>query len=127
VLLDAMLPGYSRVYGALPAPDRQMALDRAGANPERVNLAATLSEAQVLAADIPRNLPITYLATRDLAFPATWPAQKLKPIVREEQRAFVKQFPRGRLLLVDSPHHMEPAVPELIAEEIHRIVRANGE
>jgi len=46
VLLDAMLPGYSRVYGALAAPDRQMALDRVGANPERVNLAATLSEAQ---------------------------------------------------------------------------------
>lgn len=127
VLLDAMLPGYRHVYDALPPPEREMANDRLEANPERVNVVATLKDAQKLVERIPPDVPVTYLATKELNMPPTWPVKKLKPIVRRQQRAFVKRFPRGRLFLVDSPHHMEPVVPDLVADEIHRIVRSSGD
>lgn len=125
VLLDATLPGYGRVYRALPARARELMADNLDGNPERIDFFASVREAQDVVGSLP-DVPVTYLAAKEAELPPTWPAEKLEPILREQQRAFVDRFSRGRLLLVDAPHGMEQAVPELVAKEIHRIVRSGA-
>ena len=125
LLLDSTLPAYAKVYGLLPASERQMAIDRFETNPEGVKFFASLRESQGLMDELP-DIPVTYLAAKAPDMTPSWPVEKLRPLIPREQRAFVDRLPRGRLLVVDSPHYMEPVVPELIAKEIHRVVRSGA-
>ena len=125
VLLDATLPTYTQVYGALPADQRQMLIDRSETNPEGVKFFASMREAQALVARVP-DIPVTYLAASEPDIPPSWPIRKMRKLIREQQRAFVNAFPRGRLRVVDAPHFMEPVIPELIAEEVRRVLRSRA-
>ena len=49
------------------------------------------------------------------------------PEVRNNQRDFVARLSPGRLLIVDTPHCMEPVIPERIAREVHRVIANSAE
>jgi hypothetical protein len=41
------------------------------------------------------------------------------------QRDYLARFSPGRLVVVDSPHHMEPEIPGRIAREVRRVVASS--
>ena len=43
-------------------------------------------------------------------------------MVRSLQREFVGRFERSRLLTLDVPHYMDPAIPERIADETRSVI-----
>ena len=45
---------------------------------------------------------------------------------RRLQPDYLTRFTPGRLVLVDSPHFMEPEIPGRIAREVRRVVAASG-
>jgi hypothetical protein len=69
------------------------------------------------------DVPVTFIATKSLDLPPTWPRRRITRIVRSLQREFVGRFERGRLLTLDVPHYMEPAIPERIADETRSVIR----
>lgn len=123
VLLDGSLPDDFAVERKVvpadkvePAPGWQDTL-------EKIDLAASYSEAQVLLrTHKPPAIPVTYLAIRDIDLPPGYPAAKLTAAIRQQQQTFVRQFKPGQLKYVDAPHYMEPEIPDQIAAEIRAVI-----
>ena len=42
--------------------------------------------------------------------------------IRTSQRGFVTHFPRGRPIRRDVSHFMEPVIPQVIADEVERVI-----
>jgi pimeloyl-ACP methyl ester carboxylesterase len=120
VLLDASLPDdldvERRIVGAtvLPPPGWQEAV-------EQIDQAATYREAQALVRNLPA-IPVTYLATKTIDLPPSYPAAELTAAIRQTQQTFLDRFSPGRLELVDAPHYMEPEIPDRIATEVHAVI-----
>ncbi len=69
------------------------------------------------------NIPVTYIATTRIDLDPSWPVEKMAIAIRAEQRAFVERFSPGRLLVMsDVPHFMEQAIPEIVADEVRRLI-----
>ena len=125
VLLDSPLPDifeYERPYLTkkfMPKPGDWEE------NPEKVDDATTLRQAQALQDTLPR-IPVTYLSPRVLEIPKSLPRAKLVAADRRLQRDYLTRFSPGRLVLVDSPHWMEPEIPGRIAREVRRVVEASS-
>lgn len=123
VLLDASLPDdldlERQLVGAanvLPGRAWQDTL-------ERIDQEATYKEAQALKNQLPA-IPVTYLAPKTIELPASYPADKLVPAIRQSRQNFVRQFSPGRVVLVDAPHYMEPEIPSQIADEVRGVIAA---
>jgi hypothetical protein len=72
-------------------------------------------------------IPLTYIAVEDPDLGPITNASAYQAALadlRERQQAFVDRFSPGRLVVVDAPHFMEPAIPERIAEEVKSVVAA---
>jgi pimeloyl-ACP methyl ester carboxylesterase len=113
VLLDAVLPDD-------PAEDDWEATT------ERLDQITTSQQAMDLVGSEPP-IPLTYIAVEDPDLGPITNASAYQAALadlRERQQAFVDGFSPGRLIVVDAPHFMEPAIPERIAEEVKSVVAA---
>ena len=123
VMLDSPLPDtfkYEARYlpkDSLPQPDGWKE------SPEMIDEATTFRQAQALQGKEPR-IPVTYLAVKVIDLPSSLPRAKIIAAERRLQRDFVARFSPGRLVLVDSPHYMEPEIPGRIAREVERVIAA---
>jgi pimeloyl-ACP methyl ester carboxylesterase len=122
VLLDSPLPGEEELGRLIPRYARLKAGDwkRAG---DRFDRLTTLRQAQAIEGSEPP-VPVTYLAANPLDIPPDWPVDRLTEAVRRMQREFVSGFSPGRLVLVSTPHYMEPLIPDRIAREVERVIAA---
>jgi pimeloyl-ACP methyl ester carboxylesterase len=114
VLLDPNLPGYHE-----ESFDWQEAT-------EQLDQTAASREAAKLEGQEP-NIPVTLVALEqpDVGFVSS--PEEYEDITRQilkAQHRFLDLFPRGRLVVVDAPHFMEPVIPEQIAEEIATVAEA---
>jgi pimeloyl-ACP methyl ester carboxylesterase len=120
VLLDPALAGDTRIEKLLPAGER-LQPDHWKSETEKLDQLVTDRQALKLAGREPQ-VPVTVIATKSLDLPPTWPRQPITRIVRSLQHEFVGRFERGRLLILDVPHYMEPAIPERIADETRAVI-----
>ena len=114
VLLDSTLPAYLDVYERLYPPGSGPQPGEWKQEAERLDRLATFEEAgriQGRRAEI----PVTYIATKSSLPP------KITAAIRSAQRKFVDRFSPGRLIVLDVPHDMVPAIPERIAREVRRV------
>ena len=94
-------------------------------SPEKVDDATTLRQAQALQDALPR-IPVTYLSPKVMEIPKSLPRAKIIAADRRLQRDYLTRFSPGRLVLVDSPHWMEPEIPGRIAREVGRWCAASS-
>ena len=124
VLLDAPLPDTFKYAGRyLPKDDLPKPGDWRD-SPEKVDDLTTFRQAQALRGNEPK-IPVTYLAAKVLDVPPSYPRAKLTAADRRLQRDYLARFAPGRLIVVDSPHYMEPEIPGRIAREVKRVVAAS--
>jgi pimeloyl-ACP methyl ester carboxylesterase len=116
VLLDPTPPTLADALPALPAPQRadMIAADRR--NPENLALFDTLHQAKALVPKIP-NIAVTILASRDPTIPG--PAMD---ILAKAMRDFTEALPRGEVRWVDSGHYIHHDQPQLVIDEIQRML-----
>lgn len=93
----------------------------AEANQERVEVYKTLDQAKALVAKVP-DVPVTYMAAEPVSLPATWPVKKMQAFVLAKQTAFVRNFPKGRLVRVKPSHDIDLEQPERVLQEAERIL-----
>lgn len=125
VLLDAPLPDTFKYEGRyLPKAD----LPKRGdweESPEKIEDLTTFRQAQALQGKEPR-IPVTYIGAKVMELPASYPRAEITTAERRLQRDYLARFSPGRLLLVDSPHYMEPEIPGRIAREVKRVALASA-
>ena len=123
VLLDGTLPHLREIYALIPDSERDAVTAEAELNPERVRTFDTVDEARAMLDQLP-DVPVTFM----LAIPPVpeepphWPIEEIRALDAQRAEEFVARFSMGRLVRVESPHYMEPAVPDEIVAEIDRIL-----
>jgi hypothetical protein len=81
----------------------------------------TVDQAKALVAKVP-DVPVTYLAARPVELPASWPVKRMQTFIHAKQVQFTKAVPNGRLVEVQSSHDIDLEQPELVLQEIQRIL-----
>ncbi len=111
VTLDPLLPEEMRYS---PDEDRDSV--------ERLSHLAALNEALLLA---PPDIPFHYL----LATPSEWPTLGVPAyddVILDLLAEYVASYPQGSLTEVESPHYMEPEVPDIIIEHLRQVIQEAG-
>jgi pimeloyl-ACP methyl ester carboxylesterase len=126
VLLDAPLPDTFKYEGRYLPKDDLPKPDDWKDSPERVDDLTTFRQAQELQGKEPR-IPVTYIGAKRMELPPSYPRKEITAAERRLQRDFLNRFAPGRLVLADSPHYMEPAIPKLIAREVTRLITRSAE
>ncbi len=121
VSLDGLFPGDITLDPLLPE-DMRYDPDEDRDTLEKLSHYAALHEALELS---PPDVPFHYL----LATPSSWPTlgvpaydEQILDVLAE----YVASYPRGSITEVESPHYMEPAVPDVIAEHLNQVVEEAG-
>ena len=86
----------------------------------------TYRQARALQGNEP-SIPVTYIGIKRIELTPSWPRKKISAAFRKNQRDFVARFAPGRLIIVDTPHYMEPEIPERIAREVKRVIANSTE
>ncbi len=124
VLLDASLPDdVIKIDNRFLPRDARFTFDDWKRNTEQLDRGATYRQAHAMQGRVP-DIPLTYIGSSRIDLDPSWPVKQITAASRAEQNAFVDRFPRGRLIRLDVPHFMEPAIPNIIAEEIRRVIAA---
>jgi thioesterase domain-containing protein len=84
-------------------------------------LLATVDEAKALVAKVP-DVPVTYMAARPVELPPNWPVERMQARIRTRQVQFAKTVPNGRLVEAQSSHDIDLDKPELVIQEVQRIL-----
>lgn len=117
VLLDSPVPDELELESLLPEDMRfNHEEDREGN--EKLDHFAVYEEAYAVAAP---DIPVTYL----LATPSEWPTMGVPEwdaAILGTIRAYVDSFTEGAWVEVESPHYMERAVPQVIADELEKVI-----
>ncbi len=117
VLLDSTLPAYLDMYRRLYPPGSGPQPGEWRHEAERLDRLATFRQAGTIQGER-LEMPVTYIGIKSLLEP------KITAVIRRAQRAFVDRFSPGRLIVLDVPHSMQSVVPERIAREVERVIRA---
>jgi pimeloyl-ACP methyl ester carboxylesterase len=123
VLLDPTLTT-DPWWDQLPAPERAEVASRLATSREHIDIFATLAQAKLLVPHVP-NIPVLLLAaTRQEPDPDLSSEQMNQYIAgsRMAERRFIEALPRGELRLVDTGHYVHRDAPQLVVDEIQRIV-----
>jgi pimeloyl-ACP methyl ester carboxylesterase len=121
VSLDGSLPTDDQVDQLIPAAERAQVMAEQDANQERVEFYRTVDQAKTLVAKVP-DVPVTYLAARPVELPPNWPVKRMRAFIAAKQAQFTKTVPNGRLVEVQSSHDIDLEQPELVIQEIQRIL-----
>jgi pimeloyl-ACP methyl ester carboxylesterase len=121
VSLDGSLPTDDQVDQLIPAGERAQVMAEQEANQERVEFYRTADQAKALVAKVP-DVPVTYLAARPVELPPNWPVKRMQAFIHARQVQFTKTVPNGRLVEVQSSHDIDLEKPELVIQEIQRIL-----
>jgi dienelactone hydrolase len=121
VSLDGSLPTDDQVDQLIPADERVQVVPEQVANQERVAFYRTADQAKALVAKVP-DVPVTYLAARPVELPPNWPVKRMQAFIQAKQVQFTKAVPNGRLVEVQSSHDIDLDKPELVIQEIQRIL-----
>jgi dienelactone hydrolase len=121
VSLDGSLPTDDQVDQLIPKDERAQVMAEQEANQERVEFYRTVDQAKKLVAKVP-DVPVTYLAARPVELPPSWPVKRMQAFIAAKQVQFTKTVPNGRLVEVQSSHDIDLENPELVIQEIHRIL-----
>ena len=121
VSVDGSLPTDDQVDQLIPAGERTQVMAEQEANQERVEFYPTVDQAKALVAKVP-DVPVTYLAARPVQLPPTWPVRRMQAFIAAKQVQFTKTVPNGRLVEVQSSHDIDLEEPELVIQEIQRIL-----
>jgi hypothetical protein len=82
-----------------------------------------VDEAKALVAKVP-DVPVTYMAARPVELPPSWPVKRMRALIRTKQVQFTDAVPNGRLVEMQSSHDIDLEKPELVIQEINRILEA---
>jgi pimeloyl-ACP methyl ester carboxylesterase len=121
VSLDGSLPTDDQVDALIPAAERTQAMAEQEANQERVEFYRSVDQAKKLVAKVP-DVPVTYLAARPVELPPNWPVKRMQAFIAAKQVQFTKTVPNGRLVEVQSSHDIDLEQPELVIQEVQRIL-----
>jgi pimeloyl-ACP methyl ester carboxylesterase len=121
VSLDGSLPTDDEVDQLIPAAERAQVMAEQEANQESVDFYRTVDEAKALVAKVP-DVPVTYMAARPVELPPNWPVKRMQAFIRTKQVQFTKTVPKGRLVEVQSSHDIDLDKPELVIQEVQRIL-----
>ena len=123
VSLDGSLPTDDEVDQLIPAAERAQVMAEQEANQERVEFYRTVDQAKALVASVP-DVAVTYMAARPVELPSSWPVRRMRAFIAVKQVQFTKAVPKGRLVEVQSSHDIDLDKPELVIQEINRILEA---
>jgi pimeloyl-ACP methyl ester carboxylesterase len=126
LLLDSMFPDELSLDDLFPPDERYEAFDAEDENEslERISHFKVIQAAQQYVGHEPA-IPVTYLSSIPEGFDVNdYGNPEYDEQVMDLQEAYVERFSPGRYVRVDAPHFMEPAIPELIAEELRLLVEA---
>jgi pimeloyl-ACP methyl ester carboxylesterase len=127
VLLDALLPDdLNSEFRYIPKAQRELKPNVWKQDPEQYDLLTTFRQARALHGNEP-SIPVTYIGIKRFELTPSWPHKKISAAFRNNQRDFVARFSPGRLIIVDTPHDMEPVIPGRIAREVKRVIANSTE
>jgi pimeloyl-ACP methyl ester carboxylesterase len=121
VSLDGSLPTDDEVDQLIPKDERDQVMAEQDRNQESVDFYRTTDEAKPLVAKVP-DVPVTYLAARPVELPPNWPVKRMQAFIAAKQVQFTKTVPNGRLVEVQSSHDIDLDKPELVLQEVQRIL-----
>ena len=125
VLLDSPAPDTFKYEGRYLPKDALPKRDGWKDSPELVDDWTTIRQAQTLQRRAPK-IPVTYIAPRRMELPPSYPRKEITAAERRLHRDYLKRFSPARYVLIDSPHFMEPAIPERIVHEVERLITASA-
>jgi pimeloyl-ACP methyl ester carboxylesterase len=121
VSLDGSLPTDDQVDQLIPADERERVMAEQDRNQESVDFYRTTDEAKPLVAKVP-DVPVTYMAARPVELPPNWPVKRMQAFIAAKQVQFTKTVPNGRLVEVQSSDDIDLDKPELVLQEVQRIL-----
>jgi|GEM_PF-5497514 len=92
----------------------------AAADPEQMDINETLSVLDAAAGNVPP-VPAILFALEDNDFPQEF-SEGANEALRQLQEQAVGYFDPGEVRVVDSPHYMEPVIPEEIAAAVREVI-----
>ena len=121
VLLDAMFPDEFSLENTWPPEDRYEALDTEDENDslERISHFDMITAAYEFIGAEP-GVPMIYFASEQDGWEVGIPEYDEK--ILGLLAAYVDRFAPGELIWVDSPHFMEPAIPDEIADALRTVI-----
>jgi len=123
VSLEGSLPTDDEVDQLIPKDERDQVMAEQDRNQESVDFYRTVDEAKPLVAKVP-DVPVTYMAARPVELPPNWPVKRMQALIRTKQVQFTKTVPNGRLVEVQSSHDVDLDKPELVLQEVQRILES---
>jgi hypothetical protein len=123
VSLDGSLPTDDEVDQLIPKDERDQVMAEQDRNQESVDFYRTVDEAKPLVAKVP-DVPVTYMAARPVELPPNWPGRRMQALIRTRQVQFTRTVPYGRLVEVQSSHDIDLDKPELVLQEVQRILES---
>ena len=123
VSLDGSLPTDDEVDQLIPKDERDQVMAEQDRNQESVDVYRTVDEAKPLVAKVP-DVPVTYMAARPVELPPNWPVKRMQALIRTKQVQFTRTVPNGRLVEVQSSHDIDLDKPELVLQEVQRILES---
>jgi pimeloyl-ACP methyl ester carboxylesterase len=120
--LDGSLPTDDEVDQMIPKDEREQVMAEQDSNQESVDFYRTVDEAKALVAKVP-DVPVTYMAAQLVELPPNWPVKRMKAFIRAKQVQFTETVPNGRLVEVQSSHDIDLEKPELVLQEVQRILK----
>lgn len=125
VLLDSPIPDELSLEHLVPAKDRYKALDEEDEKEslERISHYRVFKAAAKHIGKEP-DIPVTFLASTQEP-PSDVNAEYDRKYLRLRAE-YVDRFSPGKLVEVDAPHFMEPAIPKQIADALRAVIKATG-
>lgn len=126
VLLDSPFPDELSLEHLIPAEERYRAFDEVDENAslERISHFKVFKAATEYIGEEPA-IPVTYLAS--LQEPMNeFGIPEYDRVILDVQAAYVDRFAPGKLIRVDSPHFMEPAIPGEIEDALRDVIASAG-
>ncbi|HUG47808.1 MAG TPA: alpha/beta fold hydrolase [Candidatus Limnocylindria bacterium] len=123
VLLDAGFPDEVSLEHLFDFEDRQEALaDEDASSLERIVHFAVYQEAAQFIGKEPA-IPVTYFASLQEPWDVNdYGLAEYDEKILDLQAAYVDRFSPGKLVWVDAPHFMEPAIPDEIAHAVREVI-----